>query len=141
MQLLIHAEGATDQDLRRGATAALRVFERAGVSASDCALASSQEKAGNLTGSMPPEKADELRRLAKLWAEAERAGIDACCRNLKSIPLNACLELRFGDATKPKAVAPVPAALGFHGFDLRQSQGATGLASAQSPRCADRASS
>lgn len=110
MQLLIHAKGATDDDLQRGAAAARRVFERAGVSAIDCALASSQAKAGSLTGSMPSEKADELRRLAGLWNEAERAGIEACCCQVMSTPHNSCLELRFGDSTKPKVVAPAPGA-------------------------------
>lgn len=141
MQLLIHAKGATDHDLQRGSAAAQRVFERAGVSAIDCALASSQAKAGSLTGSIPSEKADELRRLAGLWNEAERAGIEACCRQMMSTPHDSCLELRFGDSTRPKAIAPAPGALDFHGFDLRHSQGATGFASTHSPRCADRASS
>ncbi len=90
MEILIHAEGATETDLKRGVAAAQRVFESGGATAVDCAIAASQRvRVGALNN-----------KLASLWDEAEKAAISASCERLTTIPPGACLELRLGDSTK-----------------------------------------
>lgn len=116
MQLLIQAEGTSEIDRQRGISAARRVFERGNSTASECALAASQQAAGNPGTS----------RLAALWKDAEKAGLAASCEQLTAIPPGACLELRFGDLPKSRRMAHVAQDLAFDCFDARQTQGAVG---------------
>ena len=97
MELLIHAEGASETDLRRGVAAAQQVFQRGRATAHECALAASQRDTASSVST----------RLADLWYVAEKAAIAASCARLPTVPPNACLELRFGDLPKAREATPL----------------------------------
>jgi len=85
-RIRIDIGGASAEELQRGAEAAQDVFDRAGVDV-DAAFAAVMRRDGeeNLT-------ADE-ESLCALYAEADRAAVDACCAGWADKPETAWMGL------------------------------------------------
>ena len=99
MKLLIHIDGASKAELRRGIDAAQQVFNRSGVSA-EVAISLMRKKDFEIDRCSPSE-----RRHASLFEEADRAALKACCQgwDRDRIPSDAFLEPLFDRDTSDDA--------------------------------------
>jgi hypothetical protein len=99
MKLLIHIDGASKMELRRGIDAAQQVFNRAGVSA-EVAISLMRKKDFEIDPLTPSE-----RMYADLFEDADRAALEACCQgwDRDRIPSDAFLEPLFDRDTSEDA--------------------------------------
>lgn len=80
MDLLLRIKGASSDDISRGTAAAEAVLERAGISAEQAAYGAFAIEGWDIRGFHEDEEPPEAAyAAAQLWADAERAAIEACC--------------------------------------------------------------
>jgi hypothetical protein len=79
MKLKIHVERASEAELMRGAEAALKVFEDAGISPWDAAQADFDFETWDLRGFPEPPPTPRQFELMRLWGAADEAAVAACC--------------------------------------------------------------
>ncbi len=85
--LLLDVTGATAEELERGLAAALAVFDRAGATPYEAAVARFKRD-GEIE-----ELTDREAQIADLWDIADEAAIRACCSGWAAIPSNSQIML------------------------------------------------
>lgn len=85
--LLLDVKGATDEELARGLAAAREIFDAAGATPYEAAVARFKRD-----GEMD-EMTDREARIADLWDIADEAAIRACCAGWDKIPKDAQIML------------------------------------------------
>ncbi|MVA97958.1 hypothetical protein GN330_11955 [Nitratireductor sp. CAU 1489] len=81
MRLVLHVDGASELELRRGLKAAEAVFERAGVSAERAAEGMFALEGWDIQSFPENSLSDEDGRAASAWIDATNAAVEACIRN------------------------------------------------------------
>ncbi len=94
MTIILHVEGATEEELARGVAAAEAVFERAGIQPWRGALGVYEREMWDRTDfdeATTPTGMD--REAAEAMREARDAALKACCEGWSEIPVDARLDI------------------------------------------------
>lgn len=79
MKLLLTVEGATEEELKRGAEAALAVFDDTGIDPVTAFEGMSALEGWDIKGFPAGGLSDEESKAASVWLDARQAAIEATC--------------------------------------------------------------
>ncbi len=99
MKVIIHVDGAEDEELNRGVAAAQAVFDSAGVTAYEAATAHFAREGWDVAGFQGDGPMDAVMHRAAIWHEADLAAVQACCATWSAIPESAGLEVHIEEST------------------------------------------
>ena len=106
MKLLLTVEGATEDELKRGAEAAVAVFNETGIDPVTAAEGMFALEGWDIKGFPSDGLSDEESKAASVWLDAQQAAIEATCADWpedKRRQANGILELLPPDHEKRAA--------------------------------------
>jgi hypothetical protein len=93
MTVRISIDGASAEELERGAKAAEAFFRSQSVAPASCAQAAFAREGWDIRGFEGSGPPDEVMRLADIWDHADLVALEASCRDWLHKPHTANLEL------------------------------------------------